>query len=170
VLSIYREFYFWHIPHIQYKNPNVQIVRFLEMTPNPFIRIWFDDGNDILFDCDSQSKDDILKRLIKVVGKSKERLELEAKLNVSQLSVDNPAIFGWMRSRWCMCEIPGQVPCPGVISLPKNMRGKHAQYLKEDLEKEKKNLILMVPYLIIFNLVHFLFVKFVIFCAYNKYI
>lgn len=33
-----RDFYFWEVPHIQYKNPDVQIVRFLEMSPLPFIR------------------------------------------------------------------------------------------------------------------------------------
>jgi hypothetical protein len=68
-------------------------------------------------------------------------LELEAKLNVSQQSVENPAIFGFMRKRWCMCEIEGQLPCPGVVQLPKNLRGKYIYVLKDDLEKEEQEMI-----------------------------
>jgi len=136
-----REFYFWHVPHIQYKNPNVQIVRMLEMTPTPFIRCWLDDGKDVLFDCDSKSKDDILEQLIKTLGKTKERLALEASLNISQQSEDNPAIFGFGRKRYCLCEVPGQVPCPGVVPLPKRMTGKYRFYMKEELEKEEQEMI-----------------------------
>lgn len=38
---------------------------------------------------------------------------------------DNPANFGVLCDRHCICEIPGQVPCPGVVPLPKIMRGKY---------------------------------------------
>jgi len=75
------------------------------------------------------------------LGKSEKMLELEEKLNVSQQSVDNPAIFGFNRERWCACEVPGQVPCPGVVQLPKNLRGKYTNYLKEDLEKEEQEMV-----------------------------
>lgn len=111
------------------------------MTPTPFIRCWFDDGTGVLFDCDSKSKDEILSQLMKILGKSKERLDLEFKLDMSQQSVDNPAILGFGRKTYCICEIPGQVPCPGVVKLPKNMQGKYTQLLKEELEKEEEQLL-----------------------------
>lgn len=122
-------------------NPNVQIVRFLEMTPNPFIRCWLNDGKDVLFDCDSQSKDEILNRLIKILGKTEKQLEEEAKINVKQVSEDNMAIFGVNRERFCMCEVLGQCPCPGVVQLPKNLRGKFTQVLTEDYIKYEKEII-----------------------------
>jgi small subunit ribosomal protein S25 len=37
----------------------------------------------------------------------------------------NPATFGHGCRRHCMCEIPGQVPCPGVVPLPYHMRGRY---------------------------------------------
>ena len=96
-----RDFYFWFIPQIQYKNPNLQIVRFLEMTPTPFIRLWFDDGKDVLVDCDSKSKEDILEHLIKVFGKSKKVTSLEKALQNSQ-DEHNPALFGFNQRRFCI--------------------------------------------------------------------
>lgn len=137
----YREFYFWNVPQIQYMNSHVQIVRFTDMTPNPFIRIWLDNGKDVLFDCDSQSKEDIMGRLVKTFGKTKEMLEYEAALDVKQTSEDNDAIFGVDRKRFCMCEVPGQCPCPGVVKLPKTLRRKFTKYLKEDLIKEETEII-----------------------------
>ena len=35
-----REFVFWHLPQLQYKNPNVQVATFKNMTPSPFIRCY----------------------------------------------------------------------------------------------------------------------------------
>jgi len=36
----------------------------------------------------------------------------------------NPANFGFTFQRQCICEVPGQVPCPGWKPLPKEMTGK----------------------------------------------
>lgn len=33
-----RDFVFWHLPQIQYKNPDVQVMTLKNMTPTPFIR------------------------------------------------------------------------------------------------------------------------------------
>lgn len=33
-----REFVFWHLPQIQFKNPDVQVLTLKNMTPTPFIR------------------------------------------------------------------------------------------------------------------------------------
>ena len=37
---------------------------------------------------------------------------------------DNPANFGVGCQRGCICEIPNQLPCPGIVPLPNHMRGK----------------------------------------------
>lgn len=39
--SYYRDFVFWNLPKLQYKNPEVQVVTFKNMTPSPFIRCYF---------------------------------------------------------------------------------------------------------------------------------
>lgn len=132
-----REFYFWNVPQIQYMNPSVQIVRFLDKTPHPFIRCWLIDGTDVIFDCDSQNKEDILARLVRTIGKTQEMIASE----MVQASTDNAAIFGVDRKRFCMCEVPGQCPCPSVIKLPKPLRGKFSKYLKEDLLKEEQEIV-----------------------------
>ncbi|MGH0153348.1 UNVERIFIED_CONTAM: hypothetical protein FKN15_028082 [Acipenser sinensis] len=44
----------------------------------------------------------------------------------------NPANFGPKKYclRECMCEVEGQVPCPGLIPLPNEMRGKYKSQMK----------------------------------------
>lgn len=75
----------------------------------------------MLIDVDSQSKDDILQHLIRVVGKPKEVLSKEA---AAKEKKDNPANFGVGCARSCLCHISGQVPCPGIVPLPDHMRAK----------------------------------------------
>lgn len=122
-------------------NPSVQIVRFLEMTPHPFIRCWLSDGKDVIFDCDSQSRETIEKRLVHVLGKTQQMIAHEEATNVTQTSDSNAAIFGVDRARFCMCEVPGQCPCPSVIKLPKSCRGKFTKQLKDDALKEEEEII-----------------------------
>ncbi|KAG5314289.1 RT25 protein, partial [Acromyrmex insinuator] len=116
-----RDFVFWHLPQLQYKNPNVQIVTFRNITPSPFIKCYYANGKTMLIDIDSKSKDDILDHLLKVVGKSLDVLKEEA---IAQEKKTNPANFGVGCDRSCICHIPGQVPCPGIVPLPDHMRGK----------------------------------------------
>lgn len=122
-----REFIFWYLPQIQYKNPDVQIITFKNMTPSPFIKCYYENGKTMLIDIDSQPKEDVIQHLIKVVGKSEQLLAKEAILKEKK---DNPANFGVGCKMSCICEIPGQVPCPGVVPLPYHMRGK--TYSKKD--------------------------------------
>lgn len=44
----------------------------------------------------------------------------------------HPANFGPRKYclRECMCEVEGQVPCPGLVPLPKEMTGKYKATLK----------------------------------------
>ncbi|EDW00296.1 probable 28S ribosomal protein S25, mitochondrial [Drosophila grimshawi] len=116
-----RDFVFWNIPQIQFRNPDVQVITLKNMTPSPFVRCYFDDGRDILIDIDTRNRDEIIEHLVKVVGKTREQLVAEARLAESK---DNPANFGYGCERHCICEIPGQVSCPGTVPLPEQMRGK----------------------------------------------
>jgi small subunit ribosomal protein S25 len=84
----------------------------------------------MLIDIDSKTNDEIVDHVIKVVGKSKETL-LEQERAAEKK--ENPSNMGVGCLRKCICEIPGQVPCPGVCPLPKFMRGKYKFYKKDEL-------------------------------------
>uniref|UniRef100_A0A069DP54 Small ribosomal subunit protein mS25 n=1 Tax=Panstrongylus megistus TaxID=65343 RepID=A0A069DP54_9HEMI len=122
-----RDFVFWYLPQIQYKNPNVQVITFKNMTPTPFIHCYFDNGEKMLIDIFKKKKEEILDHVIKVVGKSEHTLNLEVRMKEKK---DNPANFGYYCDRHCICEIPGQLTCPGIKPLPEEMRGKFI-YAKE---------------------------------------
>ncbi|XP_060536690.1 small ribosomal subunit protein mS25 [Cylas formicarius] len=124
-----REFVFWYVPQIQYKNPDVQISLLKNMTPTPFIRCFYDTGDHMLIDIDSKMKDEIYQHLVNVVGKSKEVLESE---RIAKEKKDNPANFGYGCEKHCMCEFPIQVSCPAVCPLPKHWRGKYKYKKVED--------------------------------------
>ena len=94
---------------------------------------YLDDGKQVLIDIDSKSNDEIVDHLIKVVGKSKETLDAQARAAEKK---ENPSNFGVGCYRKCMCEIPGQIPCPGVCPLPKVMRGKYKYFKKDELESQ----------------------------------
>lgn len=85
----------------------------------------------MLIDIDSKSKDEILQHLIRVVGKPKTTLKQEA---LAKEKKDNPANFGVGCKKSCICHIPGQLPCPGVVPLPYHMRGK---YIIEKLQNKE---------------------------------
>ncbi|XP_014256579.1 probable 28S ribosomal protein S25, mitochondrial [Cimex lectularius] len=116
-----RDFAFWYLPQLQYRNPNVQIITFKNMTPTPFLRFYFDTGDEMLVDIFGKKKEDIMEHLLKVIGKSKEVLRSEEQAKEMK---DNPANFGYGCQRHCICELPGQVPCPRIVPLPEHMRGK----------------------------------------------
>lgn len=75
----------------------------------------------MLIDLDSKTKDEIFEHLIRVIGKPKDVLVKEA---IAKEKKENPANFGIGCEKSCICNIPGQVPCPGVVPLPYHMRGK----------------------------------------------
>ncbi|KAF7269937.1 mitochondrial ribosomal protein S25 [Rhynchophorus ferrugineus] len=123
-----RDFVFWHLPQIQFKNPSVQICTLKNLTPTPFIRAFYDTGDHLLIDVDNRPRDDIYEHLIQVLGKTEEVLRAE---HIAQEKKDNPANFGAGCDRGCICEIPGQIPCPGICPLPNVMRGKY-KFKKDD--------------------------------------
>lgn len=129
-----KEFVFWTLPQIQYKHPNLQIATFKNMTPSPFITCYLEDGQKVLFDVDGQSKEKIIERLAKTLGKSDKTLAEEALASAQR---HNPANFGKNCGRHCICSEPGQVPCPMFVPLPKHWRGKYHYGLVEDAEEEQ---------------------------------
>lgn len=126
------DFMFWHVPQLQYCNPTVQIVTFKNMTPSPFLRFYFDNGENMMVELDSMSRHEIMDHLQNHLCKSSDILQLEMMTQVSEV---NKADFGLGHDRWCMCEVPGQVPCPGWVPLPKHMRAKYHKFGKEEVEQ-----------------------------------
>uniref|UniRef100_T1JMZ4 Small ribosomal subunit protein mS25 n=1 Tax=Strigamia maritima TaxID=126957 RepID=T1JMZ4_STRMM len=116
-----RDFIFWYLPQIQYKNPDVQMVTFRNLTPTPFIRCYLDDGREVLMDVFNKSKDEIHDHLNRILGKTEETLREERQ---AQIKIANPANFGLGCRRHCMCEVTGQIPCPNIVQLPNKYRGK----------------------------------------------
>lgn len=41
-------------------------------------------------------------------------------------------MFGKDHMRQCICEVTGQVPCPGYVELPKELRGKYKKLMKTE--------------------------------------
>ncbi|KAJ8257492.1 hypothetical protein GJAV_G00186190 [Gymnothorax javanicus] len=124
-----RKFVFFNVPQIQYKNPWVQIVMFKNMTPSPFLKFYLDDGEQVLVDTEGKDQKEITQHVQKILGKTKEELQAEA---LAKMVASNPANFGPKKYclRECMCEVEGQVPCPGLIPLPKEMTGKFIAKMK----------------------------------------
>ncbi|XP_043205348.1 probable 28S ribosomal protein S25, mitochondrial [Amphibalanus amphitrite] len=122
VLCFFRDFLHWYTPQIQYKNPNVQLVAMKDMMPSPFIRLFLDGDEEVIVDAEGKTKEDILSHLTKILGKSQSVLAAEEK--EAQI-VENKSNFGVGCGRYCICEVPGQVPCPSVVPLPKAWRGKY---------------------------------------------
>ena len=67
-----RDFVFWNLPQVQYRNPDLQIVTFRNLTPSPFITCFLEDSGKVYFDVDSQSNKEIMDRLVTTLGKSQE--------------------------------------------------------------------------------------------------
>ncbi|XP_032118250.1 28S ribosomal protein S25, mitochondrial [Sapajus apella] len=124
-----RKFVFFNIPQIQYKNPWVQIMMFKNMTPSPFLRFYLDSGEQVLVDVETKSNKEIMEHIRKILGKTEKTLREEEE-EKKQLS--HPANFGPRKYclRECICEVEGQVPCPRLVPLPKEMTGKYKAALK----------------------------------------
>lgn len=119
-----RKFVFFNIPQIQYKNPWVQIMMFKNMTPSPFLKFYLGDGEQVLVDVEGKDYKEIVQHVKKILGKSEDVLRSEAQ---AKMQAANPANFGPKKYclRECICEVAGQVPCPGTTPLPKEMTGKY---------------------------------------------
>nr|CAD7263984.1 unnamed protein product [Timema shepardi] len=86
-----------------------------------FLRVTKHDEKEVLIDVDSKTKEEMHDHLKRIICKSDFLLAAEAQAREKK---DNPANFGYGCDRHCICEIPGQMPCPAVVPLPNHMRGK----------------------------------------------
>nr|XP_015096869.1 28S ribosomal protein S25, mitochondrial [Vicugna pacos] len=102
---------------------------FKNMTPSPFLRFYLDSGEQVLVDVETKSNKEIMEHIRKILGKTEETLKREEE-EKQQLS--HPAHFGPRKYclRECICEVEGQVPCPALMPLPKEMRGKYKAALR----------------------------------------
>lgn len=123
------DFVFWHFAQMQFKNPDTQIVILNNMTPSPYIQCYFDEGTNLVLDLDSQDKNTILNRVRKIFCKTETTLQAE---QLAREMKDNPANFGYRCNHHCICEVPGQLPCPKYVPLPKHMRAKYKGVELED--------------------------------------
>lgn len=112
------EFAFWELPRMQFKNPEVQFLKFKNLTPTPYIQFYFKNGENLLVDVYGKSKEEISQHMKNTFCLSKEAEEAE-----KEKEVINPANFGPKYRRHCICEVPGQVPCPSYVPLPEHMKG-----------------------------------------------
>lgn len=124
-------FVFWHLPQLQYKNPDVQMITLNKLTPTPWIRAYFEDDTKLLIDCDSRTREDIHEHVKKVLGIPEFSVTSKEE-GIKQ--EPNPANFGSKFARQCICEVPGHVPCPGWQPLPLEMTGKGRKKLQEQAE------------------------------------
>lgn len=99
------------------------------LTPSPFITCYLDGGEKVVFDVEGQTNGEIVDRLVKTLGKSKEVLQKEA---LAAEKKDNPANFGAGCERYCICAESGQLPCPAIVPVPKKWRGKYYYYKYQD--------------------------------------
>uniref|UniRef100_G1KM30 Uncharacterized protein n=1 Tax=Anolis carolinensis TaxID=28377 RepID=G1KM30_ANOCA len=77
--------------------------------------------DQVLVDVEEKTNTEITQHIKKILGKS-EKMKLR-----------HPATFGPRKYhlRECMCEIEGQIPCPGRVPLPKEMTGKYKAAMKD---------------------------------------
>uniref|UniRef100_A0A2K6G4W8 Mitochondrial ribosomal protein S25 n=1 Tax=Propithecus coquereli TaxID=379532 RepID=A0A2K6G4W8_PROCO len=86
-------------------------------------------GEQVLVDVETKSNAEIVQHIRKILGKSEDALRKEER---QKQQLAHPANFGPRKYclRECMCQVEGQVPCPGLVPLPRDMTGKHRATLR----------------------------------------
>ncbi|XP_065912136.1 small ribosomal subunit protein mS25-like [Dysidea avara] len=112
------------VPKLQYKNPRVQILISKNESPSPSIDIYHRRGNIVRIDTDNKSSDGIISRLAAVAAKDEKEVQKEKAKNAV-----NTANFGHLSAKFgghfCICEIPGQAPCPGKVTVKRPVHEWH---------------------------------------------
>ena len=131
-----RGFVFWHLAQIKYKNPQVQCVQLKNIVPSPYITFYTigaqkgDTIQSVIFNCYKKNQAEILDHCRELYGKTDKEIEQEQQRN--------EANFGDGCSRFCICQVEGQIACPRWKPLPHFMRGKYSYMKKEELEEIRK--------------------------------
>ncbi|XP_045150156.1 28S ribosomal protein S25, mitochondrial-like [Echinops telfairi] len=83
-----------------------------------------DSGEQILVDMETKSNKEIMAHIRTILGKNEETFKKEEQ---GKKQYSHPAHFGPLKyCLWeCICEVQGLVPCPALVPLPKEMRGKY---------------------------------------------
>nr|XP_058160705.1 LOW QUALITY PROTEIN: small ribosomal subunit protein mS25-like [Dasypus novemcinctus] len=120
---------FFNSPQIHYKNPWGQIMMFKNITPSLFLRFCLDSGEQVLPDMETKTCKEITEHIKKILGKNEETLKKEEqeKQQLSHLPNFFPVKYCL---RECICEVEGQVSCPSLVQLTKEMRGIYKAILK----------------------------------------
>ncbi|CAD5206409.1 unnamed protein product [Bursaphelenchus okinawaensis] len=116
-----KDFVFWHFAQLQYKNPQIQLIKKMDVSITPFAQAFLRDGREVMFDLESKNKDEITNMIQGTLGKTelvKRREFLE------RMQDHNPAEFGSKCSRQCMCEVQGQICCTSLLPASEVMQGK----------------------------------------------
>ena len=56
---------------MQYKNPNVQLIKWPNLAPNPFVQVFLDDGKEVLVDLDYMQRQQIHDRIQRIFGRTR---------------------------------------------------------------------------------------------------
>lgn len=97
------------------------------------VLLFLDNGKRMLIDCHNKSHEEIMDHCKKVICKTEEVLAQEVIMSAKK---ENPANFGFMCDKSCICMLPGQVPCPAIVPLPYHMRAKY-WYMKNDIPEHR---------------------------------
>ena len=105
--------YFWneHIPHIVYRNPDIQIYSNTHQS-SPGINVIFDDGRDVHLPCGDKTTDSILDQFVLLAAANEVELERRA---AAGAATEGPKGLKFK----CICQIRGQCPCSERVLVPK---------------------------------------------------
>jgi len=118
-----RDFVLKDLPQVQYKNPTKQFVCFRNKDEFPHITLYYDGGDKQLIDVHNKKADEILG-LLELTAAATES-EILQKQEVKYLGRLNSANFGKHGHCFCICEKPGQVPCPTRVKFDKPIKWWH---------------------------------------------
>lgn len=111
-----RNFIYKDIPQIQFKNRGTQIMTTRNKSNTPVVNVFFGDGKKVMIDVEDKTGPEILEIFGKVAGASEG--EREDRAVPKYPGRYNPANFGKYGHYYCICEIPGQAPCPSRVPHP----------------------------------------------------
>ncbi|KXJ13963.1 probable 28S ribosomal protein S25, mitochondrial [Exaiptasia diaphana] len=117
-----RNFIYKDLPQIQYKNNGVQFISSRNTSEIPKVDIFFGDGRKVLIDVENKKAPEILDIFEQVAGATES--ELQIRRQPKYPGRINPANFGKYGHCYCICEKPGQVPCPSRVPRPEARKTK----------------------------------------------
>lgn len=111
-----RNFIYKDIPQIQFKNQGVQIMTTRNKSNIPVVNVFFGDRRKVMIDVEGKTGPEILEIFGKVAGATER--EKEDRAMPKYPGRHNPANFGKYGHCYCICEKPGQAPCPSRVPHP----------------------------------------------------